>query len=59
VNSAYLIYTGGDFPHGRFHLPSLEANDNPGTQAILTATRKRDQYSWGLLQGLWEDPPKR
>ena len=22
-------------------------------------TRKREHYSWGLLQGLWEDQPRR
>jgi hypothetical protein len=52
---AFRTYTGGDFPRGRFHLPSLAENRDAGSQAELTAMRKRDQYSWGLLQGLWKD----
>jgi hypothetical protein len=52
---AFRTYTGGDFPRGRFYLPSLDENRDAGSQAELTAMRKRDQYSWGLLQGLWRD----
>jgi hypothetical protein len=56
---AFRIYTGGVFPHGRFHLPDLEANHDADTEGELTAMRKREQYSWGLLQGLWDDRPKK
>ena len=30
-----------------------------GKQGELSAMRKREQYSWGLLQGLWEGQPRR
>ena len=37
--------------------PNLEANHDADTEGELTAMRKREQYSWGLLQGLWDDQP--
>jgi hypothetical protein len=50
-------YVGGDFPRGQYYLPVLQENDNPNTQGERTALLKRREYSWGLLQGLWEEQP--
>lgn len=54
---SFRTFTGGDYPRGRFYLPDLHSNDSADMEGILTAMRKREQYSWGLLQGLWQDPP--
>jgi hypothetical protein len=57
---SFRSYTGGDYPRGPYYLPHLRANDGEGNeQARLTTFKKREQYSWGLLRGLWEDPPRR
>jgi len=56
---AFRSYTGGDYPRGRYYLPDLQANHDADTEGQLSAMRKREQYSWGLLQGLWEDQPRR
>jgi hypothetical protein len=56
---SFTSYTGGNYPRGRFYLPTLNEGQSPDEQGHLTALRKREQYSWGLLQGLWEDQPRR
>jgi hypothetical protein len=48
-------YVGGDFPRGQYYLPVLQENDNADRQGELSTWLKRQQYSWGLLQGLWEE----
>lgn len=51
-------YVGGNYPRTRYYLPHL----SPGRgqeQARLAAQKKREQYSWGLLRGLWEQQPRR
>ncbi len=51
-------YVGGNYPRAQYYLPHL----SPGRgqdQARLTAHKKREQYSWGLLRGLWEQQPGR
>jgi hypothetical protein len=50
-----LTYVGGNFPRGHNYLPVLQENENAKWQGELTTWRKREQYSWGLLQGLWEE----
>jgi hypothetical protein len=50
-------YVGGDFPRGQYDLPVLQENENTDGQGELSAMLKRQQYSWGLLQGLWEERP--
>ena len=42
----------------RIYLPRLQASDGDDTEGTLSAVLKREQYSWGLLQGLWKDPPE-
>jgi hypothetical protein len=56
---AIRTYTGGDYPRGQFDLPDLEEGRDADTQARLSALEKRKQYSWGLLQGLWEETSRR
>jgi hypothetical protein len=56
---SFRIYVGGVYPHGRNYLPDLQANNDANTEGRLIAMRKREQYSWGLLQGLWDDPKGR
>jgi hypothetical protein len=56
---AFRSYTGGDYPRGPYYLPYLGTTDNADAQGELSGMRKRDQYSWGLLQGLWEEQPRR
>ena len=56
---SFRTYTGGDYPRGRYYLPDLQENGDAGQEGELSAMRKREQYSWGLLQGLWEDQPRR
>jgi len=56
---AFRSYTGGAYPRGRFYLPDLQQNQDADTEGRLSAMRKREQYSWGLLQGLWQDQPRR
>ncbi|OWK46684.1 hypothetical protein FRUB_00383 [Fimbriiglobus ruber] len=48
-------YTEGGFPISQYRLPDLQENHDAETEARLTAFLKRGQYSWGVLQGLWED----
>jgi hypothetical protein len=55
----FRSYTGGAFPRGQYYLPDLQANDDAESEGVLSAKQKREQYSWGLLQGLWEDRPRR
>jgi hypothetical protein len=52
---SFRSYTGGDYPRGQYYLPDLQENNNPDAEGNLSAMRKREQYSWGLLQGLWEN----
>jgi hypothetical protein len=47
-------YTGGNFPRPRFDLPRLSAGDGD-EQAWNSNLKKREQYRWGLLSGLWQD----
>jgi hypothetical protein len=56
---SFRSYTGGDYQRGPYYLPDLQENRDAHAQANITALRKRKQYSWGLLQGLWEDKPGR
>jgi hypothetical protein len=56
---SFRSYTGGEYPRGRYSLPDLQENGDADQQGELSAMRKREQYSWGLLQGLWEDRPRR
>lgn len=51
-------YIGGSYPRPQFHLPHLGAGYGD-EQARLSVQKKREQYSWGLLRGLWEDQPRR
>lgn len=51
-------YTGGSYPRPRYHLPHLSGGDGD-EQGRLSAQKKRELFSWGLLRGLWEDLPKR
>ena len=55
---AFRSYTGGAFPRGQYYLPRLQPCDDAGREGTLTAILKRQQFSWGLLQGLWEDRPR-
>jgi len=55
----FRSYTGGTYPRGQYFLPDLQADDDADSQGALSAQQKREQYSWGLLQGLWEDQPRR
>jgi hypothetical protein len=50
-------YVGGNFPRGQYYLPVLHENENADRQGELSAMLKRQQYSWGLLQGLWQELP--
>ena len=34
-------------------------DNGPDWQGWVSAYNKRQQYSWGLLHGLWENPPRR
>jgi hypothetical protein len=52
---SFRSFTGGAYPRGRYDLPTLQANQDPHGEAELSAMRKREQYNWGLLQGLWEE----
>jgi hypothetical protein len=52
---AFRTYTGGDYPRGQYYLPDLSENRDPDTEGRLAGIRKRQHYSWGLLQGLWRD----
>jgi hypothetical protein len=54
-----MTYVGGFYPRGQYHLPTLNEGKGPDEQGQLSAVRKREQYRWGLLQGLWEDRPGR
>ena len=56
---AFPTYTGGTYPRGHNYLPDLQENNSPDNQAQLSGMRKREQYSWGLLQGLWKDKPRK
>jgi hypothetical protein len=42
---------------GQYYLPVLQENENADWQGELTGWLKRREYSWGLLQGLWEAQP--
>ena len=55
---AFRSYTGGEYPRGQYYLPDLQENHDADRKGELGAMRKREQYSWGLLQGLWEDQPR-
>jgi hypothetical protein len=55
---SFLSYTGTDFPRG-LNLPYLDVENGPDWQGWVSAYRKREHYSWGLLQGSWQDQPKR
>jgi hypothetical protein len=55
---SFLSYTGTDFPRG-LNLPYLDVENGPDWQGWVSAYRKRGHYSWGLLQGLWQDQPQR
>ncbi|HMC65888.1 MAG: hypothetical protein E6K70_23495 [Planctomycetota bacterium] len=52
---SFRTYVGGVYPHGRNYLPDLQENHDPDTEGRLSGMRKREQCSWGLLQGLWAD----
>lgn len=58
---SFLTYAGGFFP--REHLPELDEDRSSerrgSSQGRLSAQRKREQYSWGELQGLWATQPPR
>jgi hypothetical protein len=56
---SFRSYTGGEYPRGPYYLPDLQQGHSADEQGRLSALRKREQYSWGLLQGLWEDQPRR
>jgi hypothetical protein len=57
---SFRSYIGGDYPRGQYYLPRLRENYGEGNeQARLTTFKKQEQYSWGLLRGLWEDVPSR
>ncbi len=51
-------YMGGSYPRPQYHLPLLGAGYGD-EQGRLSAQKKREQYTWGLLQGLWEEQPRR
>jgi hypothetical protein len=55
---SFRSYTGTDFPR-RLNLPSLDVENGPDWQGWVSAYNKREQYSWGLLHGLWENSPRR
>jgi hypothetical protein len=44
---------------GQYYLPVLQESDNADRQGELSTWVKRQQYTWGLLQGLWEEQPSR
>lgn len=50
-------YTGGNFPRPRYRLPNLSEGSGH-EQAWQSTLKKREQYSWGLLRGLWEGARK-
>ncbi|MCE9526110.1 MAG: hypothetical protein K8R36_08655 [Planctomycetales bacterium] len=50
-------YTGDNYPRPRYYLPFL-SNGDGDEQAHLSAQKKREQFSWGLLRGLWEQQPR-
>ena len=52
-------YVGGNSRAGRYYLPVLQESDNADRQGEFSTWIKRQQYSWGLLQGLWEEQPSR
>jgi hypothetical protein len=52
----FYFVTGGNYPRPRFHLPHLSEGSGH-EQAWLSTLKKREQYSWGLLRGLWEQQP--
>jgi hypothetical protein len=52
---AFRSYTGGTYPRGRYHLPDLQEGRDAEAQAGMSAVLKREQYSWGLLQGMWRE----
>jgi hypothetical protein len=56
---SFRSYTGGLYPRGQYYLPDLQPGDSAVSEGKLSALNKRQQYSWGLLQGLWEDQPRR
>jgi hypothetical protein len=56
---SFRSYVGGEYPRGRYYLPDLRASHGDDEQARLSVLAKREQYSWGLLRGLWEDRPGR
>jgi hypothetical protein len=56
---SFRSYTGGDYPRGEYYLPDLSETRDADAQGQLSGLRKRAQYDWGLLQGLWEDAPRR
>jgi hypothetical protein len=51
-------YIGGNYPRPQFHLPHLSKGGGD-EQAHLSAQKKREQYNWGLLRGLWQEQPRR
>jgi hypothetical protein len=51
-------FTGDNYPRPRYYLPHLRQGDGD-EQARLSAQKKREQFSWGLLRGLWEVQPGR
>ncbi len=55
---AFRSYTGGS-TRGRGYLPDLQPGDSGVSEGKRSALNKREQYGWGLLQGLWEDQPRR
>jgi hypothetical protein len=55
----FRSYVGGFYPRGPNYLPDLQENVNADTEGELSGIRKREQYSWGLLHGLWQDQPRR
>jgi hypothetical protein len=56
---SFQSYVGRHFPRGQYYLPLLYENKSPDAQGECTAMLKREQYSWGLLQGLWEHMPRK
>jgi hypothetical protein len=55
---SFRSYTGTDFPR-RLNLPFLDVDNGPDWQGWVSAYNKRQQYSWGLLHGLWESSPQK
>ena len=51
-------FTGDNYPRPRYYLPQLSSGSGH-EQAWLSGLKKHEQYSWGLLRGMWEEHPRR